>query len=281
MAETKKADVPGQFQNMYRMDNLEGVKRLLAHKFGEEAVKKFRTIDIFQIILTLTDETCPLLRADSKEMERRLDALEEGTIKEDGKTRTPMDKYYAVTSGLEHSAVYCAEDKKTGKLIADPLSSENPAPVAYIALSKKIEAARYKGVGNIIELEMDDFILRCADEGIEGFIVDRGDKTDPFAVEEYEEDAVEFMSARKVVNTILGEGISGDLLFPALSTYMHDMLVDIKKKDGTVFTGYFVSLMDNECSTFMVMDENGEESVHCEQEELEWLRVHMSDDEEE
>ncbi len=271
MAETQ---IPVQFKNIYLSSNHDGMKRLLEHKFGERA-KEFDTIDIYQMILAIVDEACTAF-LDTKEMKRRLAALEEGTIRTGNKDRVPMDKYFAVMSGLQHSTVYCAEDKKTGKLISSPLSSRDDTVVTYIALDKKFETARYKSTGKVLEMKMDDFILRCLDEGIEGFAVDIGDSCSFFSVEKYEEEAVTFMSARKIVNSVIGDGISGDLLFPALATYLNHMLVDVRKKDGTEFTGYFVSLLDNFSTMFMVLDTNGEESIIVDEGELEWLKVHMT-----
>ncbi|MCD8295222.1 MAG: hypothetical protein LUE27_08280 [Clostridia bacterium] len=271
-----KEPMPDQFKLIYSKDNFDGMLRLMGYWFGDAV--KLDSISVYIMILSLVDEACAIF-VDADEIKKRLDALEEGTIRLEKKTRIPQDKYYAVLSGLQHSTVYCAEDKKTGRLLIDAKRSRDNYFVSGIALSQKAESDRYKAEGRTIETKMPDFISRCENEGWDDFMICMADEDIVFSVEEYK-DAVElFDTSRNAVNHVLDKGIPGNLLFPALVTYMYQMIVDVRMKDGREFTGCLVSLLDNFSTVFTVLDLNGRQSMFVDPEEgeLEWLRVYMTD----
>lgn len=269
-----KEPMPDQFKLIYSKDNFDGMLRLMGYWFGDAA--KLDSISIYIMILSLVDEACSNF-VDVKEMEKRLDALEKGTIRLEKKTRIPQDKYYALMSGLQHSEVYCSEDKKTGKLRRAPYPREADFIMGYIALQDNPEMTDGYEC-RLIKMKMPDFISRCETEGLDGFMLDLGKGGNVFSVEEYK-DAVElFDTSRNAVNHVLDKGIPGNLLFPALVTYMYQMIVDVRMKDGREFTGCLVSLLDNFSTVFTVLDLNGRQSMYIDPEEdLEWLRVYMTD----
>ncbi|MCD8295220.1 MAG: hypothetical protein LUE27_08270 [Clostridia bacterium] len=131
---------------------------------------------------------------------------------------------------------------------------------------------------DIYEVDLDNLLDMCAEAGVTAFMLNPDSNVMMFCLDQYEENREALDRAKGMVNyALVMNGIPGDMLFPAIVTYMNMKAVDCKMKDGTFVTGIAVSVPDNYTDSFAVSTRDGK-VVPAGKENLKWVKMHLAYD---